>query len=339
MSLGSSTVIGNPSRSCPSPNLYATRSEVNGAEWANGIQVPTGRSPGFLPGHCNASRDRGIASLAIDSNTNCKPPARTISSCLRCYACPSRRKGTGNCSLNFPQHKQGCRGDRTHAMNLAKEVLEIAKHIFNREMEGPGATAPRQPIRPQSIPSLFLPRSLFAETEFANTAVSSASRARVRVFIESPFRAPVSPCFPMGVLPIISLFLVILDFRRWRIRWVRLQKSESDRFPFSEAPHSRHVFEDSFRALGLTPSRQSAEHHSPGSPFRVQLTEPSSCPHLSQAFVTQMPRSCRNFWLCSLVSFMRASSIVSRLSFRGRQVGRKMGAKLGSNGHKSRDAW
>ena len=55
----------------------------------------------------------------------------------------------------------------------------------------------------------------------------------------------------------------------------------------------------------LTPSLHSAEHHSPHSPCRVQRTEPSSRPHLSQASVTQTLRSRKSFWLCSLVSFMR----------------------------------
>jgi hypothetical protein len=61
------------------------------------------------------------------------------------------------------------------------------------------------------------------------------------------------------------------------------------------------------------PSRHSAEHHSPGSPRRVQRTAPSSLPHLSQASVTQIPRSRRSFSVCSRASFMRlAFAPVSR---------------------------
>jgi hypothetical protein len=98
----------------------------------------------------------------------------------------------------------------------------------------------------------------------------------------------------------------------WRQKRQMQQNSESALFPASETPHSRHAFGLAFGVSELIPSRQRLEHHSRGSPLRVQRTEPSNCARLSRAFVTQIPRSLRSFWLCSLLSFMRDTHVESR---------------------------
>src|SRR6516164_1670209 len=118
--------------------------------------------------------------------------------------------------------------------------------------------------------------------EFAQTAVSSASGRVLRVSVDLPFSAFVSPCFPTGVFALISRFCPVLDLRLNRIRCAGAQNSESALFPSSRTPHSQQYRGLAFRATRI-PSRHSAEHHSPGSPFRLQRTEPSSLPHLSQA--------------------------------------------------------
>src|SRR6516164_8166396 len=130
--------------------------------------------------------------------------------------------------------------------------------------------------------------------ELAQTAVSSASGRGLRVSVDLPFSAFVSPCFPMGMFALISRSCPFLDLRLNRIRCAEAQNSESALFPSSTTPHSRQRPVLAFRAT-LIPSRHSAEHHSPRSSLRVQRTEPSNWPHLSQASVIQKPRLSRKF--------------------------------------------
>src|SRR6516165_1908314 len=127
--------------------------------------------------------------------------------------------------------------------------------------------------------------------ELAQTAVSSASGRGLRVSVDLPFSAFVSPCFPMGVSAINRRFCHVADFAK-RFLCTSEQNLESDRLPSSSTPHSRQHLVLVFRAT-VIPSRHCAEHHSPGSSFRVQRTEPSNWPHLSQASVIQMPRFSR----------------------------------------------
>jgi hypothetical protein len=56
------------------------------------------------------------------------------------------------------------------------------------------------------------------------------------------------------------------------------------------------------------PSRHSREHHSPGSFLRVKRTQPNTCPHLSQASLTQIPYRSRISACCSADSFIRFSN-------------------------------
>src|SRR5215469_7780493 len=109
----------------------------------------------------------------------------------------------------------------------------------------------------------------FAEMEFAQKAVSSASGHGPRVSVDLPFSASVNPCFPMRMFALISRSCPVLDLRLNRIRCAGAQNSESALFPSSTTPHSRQHLALAFRAT-LIPSLHSTEHHSPGSSFRVQ---------------------------------------------------------------------
>src|ERR1700680_3758118 len=67
-------------------------------------------------------------------------------------------------------------------------------------------------------------------------------------------------------------------------------------------------------ALCSTPSRQRREHHSAGSPRRVQRTASRRLPQRSQVSVTQMPCSRNSRALCVSLSLIGHTSALERSS-------------------------